>query len=113
MNTIKLTITAVSVSAALLAATMSAPAAAYQLDRERLAQCKADLGQVYEGARFKLKTVKRVRADAHMRLQVIPEEGDNSMVTCWVDRGGLTHIFDADGVAVAIPEALEEQLSLN
>lgn len=112
MNTLKLAITAVSVSTALLAATLSAPASAYQLDRERLNQCRADLALVYPESRFKLKTVKRVRAESHMRLQVISTEGDTSMVTCWVDREGLTHLRDADGVAIAIPASGEEQLSL-
>ncbi|MEM1112157.1 MAG: hypothetical protein AAGI11_09645 [Pseudomonadota bacterium] len=114
MNSIKVTTTATGVAIVLLLVSLASPPAnAGKLDRERLNQCKADLALVYGDARLKLKSVKRIRTNAHMRLQVIPKEGTPSYVTCWVDREGLTQAIDGDGLAVVIPATSEEQLSLN
>jgi hypothetical protein len=89
-------------------------AAAGQVDREQLGQCKAELKKVYgDDARVKLKSIKRSRVGNQMRLQAIPAEGGSQMVTCWLDDAGAVNMVDKQGVALAVPVNTGDQVSLN
>lgn len=96
------TFTSFAVSMVLASAAL--PAMAGTHDRENLAQCKSELRKVFgDNTTMKLKSIKRSRGGAHMRIKTIPVGGESQMVTCWVDSEGMTNMVDKEGVAVVSP----------
>lgn len=96
----KVTVTLVGVVMAGLA--VSAMAA--KQDRAHLAQCKADIQAVYgEETRTKLKGVKNGRSGTSMRIQTIPAAGESMVLTCTVDRDGVSNLMNSEGVALTVP----------
>ena len=94
---------AIATLAMILAGTSVAVSAGSQ-DREDLTQCKNAVIRVFgEDTNVKLKGIKRVRGGAHMRIKAVPAEGDSEVVTCWVDKSGITNIHDSAGVAMTVP----------
>ena len=86
-----------------LAATSVAVSAGSQ-DREDLTQCKNAVIRVFgEVTNVKLKGIKQVRGGARMRIKATPAQGDSEVVTCWVDKSGITNIHDSEGVAMTVP----------
>jgi len=107
------TFTSFAVSMVLASAAL--PSIAGTHDRENLAQCKSELRKVYgDNTMMKLKSIKRSRGGAHMRIKTTPQEGGSQMVTCWVDNEGMTNMVDQEGVALVAP-AYEagDKVSLN
>ena len=105
------TFTSFAVSMVLASAAL--PSVAGTHDRENLAQCKAELRKVFgDNSRLKLKSIKRSRDGAHMRIKTLPVGGESQMVTCWVDNEGMTNMIDKEGVAVVAPD-FGETVSLN
>ena len=96
------TFTSFAVSMVLASAAL--PALAGTHDRENLAQCKSELRKVFgDNTTMKLKSIKRSRDGAHMRIKTIPVGSDSRMVTCWVDNEGMTNMVDKEGVALVAP----------
>ena len=52
---------------------------------------------------MKLKSIRRSRAGAQMRIKTIPAGADSQMVTCWIDSEGAANMVDKEGVALAAP----------
>ena len=49
-----------------------------------------------------------------MRIRAVPVGGASEMLTCWVDKSGITNIHDAAGVAMNIPAFdSSDKVSLN
>ena len=99
----------------LVLAGTSVTALAGSQDREHLTQCKNAVIRVLgEDTDVKLKGIKRVRGGAHMRIRAVPVGGDSEMLTCWVDKSGITNIHDSAGVAMNIPAYdVGDKVSLN
>ena len=93
----------------------SVAATADSQDREHLTQCKNAVIRLYgEATEVKLKGIKRVRGGAHMRIRAVPVAGDSEVLTCWVDKSGITNIHDSAGVAINIPAFdSSDKVSLN
>ena len=105
------TFTSFAVSMVLASAAL--PSVAGTHDRENLAQCKAELRKVFgDNSTLKLKSIKRSRDGAHMRIKTVPVDGESQMVTCWVDSEGMTNMIDKEGVAVVAPN-YGDKVSLN
>jgi hypothetical protein len=97
------TFTSFAVSMVLASAAL--PAMAGTHDRENLAQCKSELRKVFgDNTSMKLKSIKRSRDGAHMRIKTLPSGGESQMVTCWIDSEGATNMVDKEGVAFGIPD---------
>ena len=99
----------------LVLAGTSISASAGSQDREHLTQCKNAVMRVFgEDTDVKLKGIKRVRGGVHMRIRAVPAEGEGQMLTCWVDKSGITNIHDSAGVAMNIPAYdTSDKVSLN
>ena len=70
------TFTSFAVSMVLASAAL--PSVAGTHDRENLAQCKAELRKVFgDNSRLKLKSIKRSRDGAHMRIKTLPVGGES------------------------------------
>ncbi len=96
------TFTSFAVSMVLASAAL--PAMAGTHDRENLAQCKSELRKVFgDNTTMKLKSIRRSRGGAHMRIKTIPFGSESRMVTCWIDNEGMTNMVDKEGVAVVSP----------
>ena len=96
----KVIVTLVGVVMAGLAVT----AMASKQDRQQLAQCKADIQAVYgEGVRTKLKGVKNGLSGTSMRIQTIPAGGESRVLTCTLDRDGVSSLTNSDGIALTVP----------
>ncbi len=97
------TFTSFAVSMVLASAAL--PSMAGTHDRENLAQCKSELRKVFgDNTTMKLKSIKRSRDGAQMRIKTIPSGSESQMVTCWVDSEGSTNMIDKEGVALAAPD---------
>lgn len=107
------TFTSFAVSMVLASAAL--PSMAGTHDREHLAQCKSELRKVFgDNTTMKLKSIKRSRGGAHMRIKTVPNGGESRMVTCWVDSEGMTNMVDREGVALIAPTYENgEAVSLN
>ncbi|MFT5710445.1 MAG: hypothetical protein ACI8QT_001140 [Halioglobus sp.] len=107
------TFTSFAVSMVLASAAL--PSMAGTHDRENLAQCKSELRKVFgDTTTMKLKSIKRSRDGAQMRIKTIPSGSESQMVTCWVDSEGATNMVDKQGVALAAPEyKAEDKVSMN
>ncbi len=107
------TFTAFAVS--MVMASVALPSMAGTHDRENLTQCKSELRKVYgENTTLKLKSIKRNRNGAQMRIKTIPVEGDSLMVTCWIDSDGVANMVDKAGVALVSPSYnTGDKVSLN
>jgi len=85
------TFTSFAVSMVLASAAL--PTMAGTHDRENLAQCKSELRKVFgDTTVLKLKSIKRSRGGAHMRIKTIPSGGESQMISCWIDNEGMTLI---------------------
>jgi len=104
-----------SFAVSMVLASIALPSAAGTHDRENLAQCKAELRKVYgDNTTLKLKSIRRSREGAHMRIKTIPAGAESQMITCWVDGEGTTNMVDKGGVAVVAPVYdAGDKLSLN
>lgn len=97
------TFTSFAVSMVLASAAL--PSVAGTHDRENLAQCKSELRKVFgDNTTMKLKSIKRSRDGAHMRIKTMPSGGESQMITCWVDSEGATNMVDKEGVALGAPD---------
>ena len=97
------TFTSFAVSMVLVSAAV--PAIAGSHDREDLAQCKSELRKVFgDNSTMKLKSIKRSRNGAQMRIKAVPAGGESRMVTCWVDSEGLANMVDKEGIALVVPQ---------
>jgi len=103
-----------SFAVSMVLASAAIPSVAGTQDRENLAQCKSELRKVFgDNTVMKLKSIKRSRGGAHMRIKTIPSGSESQMVTCWVDSEGITNVVDKQGVALVSPQERAEELSLN
>ncbi len=107
------TFTSFAVSMVLASAAL--PAMAGSQDRENLAQCKSELRKVFgDNTVLKLKSIKRSRNGAQMRIKTIPSGEESQMVSCWVDNEGITNMVDKEGVAISMPQyEAQDKVSLN
>ena len=93
-----------SFAVSMVLASAALPSVAGTHDRENLAQCKAELRKVFgDNSTLRLKSIKRSRNGAHMRIKAVPVDGERQMVTCWVDQHGMINMIDKEGIAVVAP----------
>ena len=94
-----------SFAVSMVLASAAVPAIAGTHDREDLAQCKSELRKVFgDNSTMKLKSIKRSRNGAQMRIKTVPADGESRMVTCWVDSEGLANMVDKEGIALVVPQ---------
>ena len=94
-----------SFAVSMVLASAAVPSIAGTHDRENLAQCKSELRKVFgDNSTMKLKSIKRSRGSAQMRIKTIPAGGESQMVTCWVDNNGVANMIDKEGVALVVPQ---------
>jgi hypothetical protein len=107
------TFTSFAVSMVLASAAM--PSIAGTHDRENLAQCKSELRKVFgDNSSMKLKSIKRSRGNAQMRIKTVPAGGESQMVTCWIDSEGTANMVNKEGVALTTPQYdAADKVSLN
>jgi len=85
----------------ILLATAAVSTFAAKQDRENLAQCKADITGYYgEGARTRLRSIKRGAGETHLRLMVTPKGGKNTVIVCSVTQEGASTLATGDGIAL-------------
>jgi len=96
-------------------ASIALPSVAGTHDRENLAQCKSELRKVYgDNTTMKLKSIRRSRAGAQMRIKTIPAGDESRLVTCWIDSEGAANMVDKEGVALVAPAYdTADKVSLN
>ena len=104
-----------SFAVSMVLASVALPSVAGTHDRENLAQCKAELRKVFgDNSTLKLKSIKRSRNGAHMRIKTVPVDGESQMVTCWVDKEGMTNMIDKEAIAIVAPQYdTGDKVSLN
>ena len=94
-----------SFAVSMVLASAAVPSIAGTHDRENLAQCKSELRKVFgDNSTMKLKSIKRSRSGAQMRIKTIPTGGESQMVTCWIDSEGEANMIDKEGVALVVPQ---------
>ena len=104
-----------SFAVSMVLASAAVPSIAGTHDRENLAQCKSELRKVFgDNSTMKLKSIKRSRNGAQMRIKTVPKGGESQMVTCWIDSEGVANMIDKEGVALAVPQYdAGDKVSLN
>jgi hypothetical protein len=84
-------------------------------DARDLATCKSELTRLYgEETRLKLAGIQNNRNGTRMKISARPGNGESHLVTCWVDREGMTNLVNRQGEVLLVGAAHEaDQVTLN